>query len=56
MPIFNVNVLKNPFQMSVRGGLPPSICSQIQKVLFRSERGGQHFLNNSEIRKILNYP
>ena len=34
LSIFNVNIGNNPFNMSVRGGLPSSICSQIQKFPF----------------------
>ena len=45
--------LNNPFQMPVRGGLPPSICSQIKKSLnlIREGGGGQHSSNNSETQK-----
>ena len=42
--------------MSVRGGLPPLICSQIQKSPKFDLKGGQHFSNNSEIQNFLNYP
>ena len=54
MPILNVIRLNNPFQVSVGGGLPLSICSQIQKSLNLIQ--DQHFSNISEIQKILNYP
>ena len=43
--------------MLIRGVLPPSICSQIQKCLkLIREGGGQHFSNKSEIQKSLKYP
>ena len=40
-------------KMSVRGGggLPPSICSQIQKCLKLIQEGGPHLSNKSEIQK-----
>ena len=33
-----------------------SICAQIKKKSEFDPRGGEHFSNNSEIQKILNYP
>ena len=42
--------------MSVRGGHPLSICSQIQKTLNLIQEGGQHFSNKSQIQKCLKYP
>ena len=46
-----VLILNNSFQMPVRGGHPPSICSQIQKCLNLIQDGGHHFSNTSEIQK-----
>ena len=44
-------------QIVCMGGLPPSICSQIQKSLkLIREGGGQHFSNKSKIQKSLKYP
>ena len=44
--------------MSGWGGIPPSICSQVQKCLnlIKEGVGGQHFPNHTETSKNLNYP
>ena len=39
--------------MLIRGVLPPSICSQIQKCLELIREGGQNFSNKSEVQKCL---
>ena len=45
-----------PFQMSIRGGRLPSICSQFQTFLNLVRGGGRNFSIISEIQNILNYP